>query len=71
MARLWLDMKNDVKDWIEENEYINEIEKEPAKRLCELHFQLMSQVIGNLELVRRRAEQGDVTFRIEDKDLHC
>ncbi len=62
MAKLWLDIENDMMDWIDENEYISEIEKGPAKELCRKHFQLMNATIGNLELVRRRAEQCDLTY---------
>ena len=60
MGKSWNEMKGDVIQWIKDNPHISEIEKGPAIELVRLHFQIMNQTIGNLELVRRRTEQKDL-----------
>lgn len=59
MAKSWQEIKMEIFDIIDGNEYLTDIERGPAKELVSKHFQLMRETIGNLELVRRRTEQKD------------
>jgi len=60
MAKSWQEIKMEIFDIIEDNHYLTDIERGPAKELVSKHFQLMRLTIGNLELVRRRTEQKDI-----------
>lgn len=61
-TKSWIELQAEALDMIDGNEYLSDIERGPAKELVRKHFQLMRICIGNLELVRRRAEQKDLVF---------
>lgn len=51
-----------IETMVRENPHLSEIERGPAEQMVRKHFQLMGEIVGNLELVRRRATQGDIVL---------
>lgn len=48
-----------IRDYIRQHEFLPEEAKDIAASLCSKHVKLMSEIVGSLELLHRRAVQKE------------